>query len=88
MDTRGPSASAEVSRRYVCSPGGRHHTGSAHLTPSFLSRARWILFVAVTGIRSTTRTNRGAIFVPRSGWASRNSAKACGSKSPATAAIT
>ncbi|KOG36044.1 hypothetical protein AQJ84_33375 [Streptomyces resistomycificus] len=88
MDTRGPSASAVVSLRYACSPGGRHHTGSAHRTPSLLSSARWILFVAVTGIRSTTRTNRGAIFVPRSGWASRNAAKARGWKSPAIAAIT
>ncbi|KOV59209.1 hypothetical protein ADK64_34245 [Streptomyces sp. MMG1121] len=46
------------------------------------------MFVAVTGIRPTTRTNRGAIFVPRSGWAARNSAKSAGSKDPATVAIT
>ncbi|KUO13691.1 hypothetical protein AQJ58_00925 [Streptomyces sp. DSM 15324] len=44
--------------------------------------------MAVTGIRSTTRTNRGAIFVPRSGWAARNAAKAAGSNSPASVAIT
>ncbi|KUL38264.1 hypothetical protein ADL12_16820 [Streptomyces regalis] len=44
--------------------------------------------MAVTGIRSTTRTNRGAIFVPRSGWASRNVAKPSGSNSPAIVAMT
>ncbi|KUN60015.1 hypothetical protein AQJ46_38455 [Streptomyces canus] len=44
--------------------------------------------MAVTGIRSTTLTNRGAIFVPRSGWASRKSTKASGSKVPARVAIT
>ncbi|WP_416070866.1 hypothetical protein [Streptomyces sp. ME08-AFT2] len=42
----------------------------------------------MTGIRSTTRTNRGAIFVPRSGWASRNPAKPAGSNVPASVAIT
>ncbi|KOX01027.1 hypothetical protein ADK65_11810 [Streptomyces sp. NRRL B-1140] len=46
------------------------------------------MFVAVTGIRSTTRTNRGAIFVPRSGWAARNAAKLSGSNDPAIVAIT
>ncbi|KND39072.1 hypothetical protein IQ63_05160 [Streptomyces acidiscabies] len=46
------------------------------------------MFVAVTGIRSSTRTNRGAIFVPRSGWARRNAANDSGSNLPAIAAIT
>ncbi|ALV35498.1 hypothetical protein AS200_28220 [Streptomyces sp. CdTB01] len=44
--------------------------------------------MAVTGIRSTTRTNRGAIFVPRSGWAARKAANPAGSKLPAIVAIT
>ncbi|KOV51797.1 hypothetical protein ADL00_38975 [Streptomyces sp. AS58] len=83
------TVSAAVNRRYgPDEPGDLHHTGSAHRKPSARSPARWILFVAVTGIRSATRTNRGAIFVPRSGWAARNSANPRGSKSPASVAIT
>ncbi|KUN28226.1 hypothetical protein AQJ23_10065 [Streptomyces antibioticus] len=44
--------------------------------------------MAVTGIRSTTRTKRGAIFVPRSGWADRKAVKPDASKLPASVAIT
>ncbi|KUM68552.1 hypothetical protein AQI84_36490 [Streptomyces griseorubiginosus] len=62
--------------------------GSVQFRPSFLSWARLILLVAVTGMWSTTRTYRGAIFVPRSGWAARKAAKATGSKVPAIVAIT
>ena len=53
---------------------------------------RSTLPVAVRGIASVMRTNRGAHFVPRSGCSARNAAKASGSKvapaSSSTAAIT
>lgn len=60
--------------------------------PTRRSATRCTLFVAVTGIAGTIRTKRGAIFVPRSGWAARNAAKASGSNTApsrsANAAIT
>ena len=50
-----------------------HSRPSPATGPSALSSRLSTLLVAVRGSASTTRTNRGHAFVPRSGWAARNS---------------